>query len=118
MIFGEFLDRLTGIPLRRYIIAAAVIVLACQLSYCSGYRRGVSVERASWQAKSAAIIERRVAAGLAAEKRDSAIKAQGQAIIDRRKELDDATAGIPDQGLSDRQRARVQRERLREQAGR
>ncbi|WP_110298676.1 hypothetical protein [Blastomonas natatoria] len=107
-----------GTPLRRYIIAAAVIVLACQLSYCRGYDRGVSVERASWQAKSAAIIDRRVKAAAAAEKRDAAIKAQGQAIIDRRKELDDATAGIPDQGLSARQRARVERERLRGQAQR
>jgi hypothetical protein len=118
MIFGEFLDRLTGIPLSRYAIMAAVVLACLNLAYCRGYDRGVSVERASWQTKNAAIIEKRVAAALAAQKRDAAIKAQGQAIIDRRKELDDATAGIPDQALSDRQRARVERERLRGQAQR
>lgn len=117
MIFGEMLDRLTGIPWRRYLIIAGVCLACINLAYCRGHSAGVSSERASWERKSAVIVAKRVAAALHAEKRDAAIKAQGQDIINRRKELDSATADIPDQGLSARQRARVDRERMRGEPG-
>ncbi|KPF74578.1 hypothetical protein IP68_12525 [Blastomonas sp. AAP25] len=112
---GDMLDVATGFfgKIKIYLIIAGVCLACVNLAYCRGHSAGVNSERAAWQAKSAAIIAARVKAALLAEKRDAVIKAQGQDIIDRRKELDSATADIPDQGLSARQRARADSERLR-----
>lgn len=106
MIFGAFLDKLTA-NLRTYAIIAGVVILACNLSYCTGRNHGRDAERAIWQAKVAKAQEAAQKAAEAANTRDEALRQKGQDIIDKRKELDDATADIPDQGLSARQRARV-----------
>ncbi|MFN3473584.1 MAG: hypothetical protein ACK4ZW_06010 [Blastomonas sp.] len=86
---------------------AALVILACNLSYCTGRKHGRDTERASWQAKAAKAEKAAQRASEAANARDEQLRQTGRDIITKRKELDDAVANLPDQGPSARQRARI-----------
>ena len=102
-------------PIAAYGLAlalfAAAVAWGVSRIYAAGYQAGGDARDQARKAETEAIIEKRVAAAIAAYKRDQAIKDGGEAAIaKRRKELDDATANLPDQPLSERQRARACRE--------
>ena len=84
--------------------------------YSTIYDRGVQHERDEWVEEVAEIRKARDAAMIKANAYDKLVKAGGEkAITDKRKELDDETAKLPDKGLSARQRARADIELRRKQ---
>lgn len=88
-----------------------VVIGVCLLIWQYGERRyedGVADERARVIAANIKKERARIAREMEAATEDAETKTVGeQTIAERRKELDNATANIPDQGLTDRQRARV-----------
>ena len=105
-IGGKVLDAIKGVPLSVWIIAA--LVAAVPINGCVQYRSGVSNERAVNEAAVAKIRAERDALAVVLATEDQTIATGGQtAIEERRKVLDNATEDLPDQGLTDRQRARV-----------
>ncbi len=92
------------------LIGAAIAGL-----YLWAYDNGRDDERDRWQQKVAEIRKERDEAMAALGEQDAA-QASGieTSIIDNRKALDDETANLPDQPLSDRQRARACRELVRQ----
>lgn len=69
---------------------------------------GRADERAAWEQKVEDLQKRLDDAMQAASEEDTKTEADINAgIAERRKELDNATADLPDQGLTDRQRARA-----------
>ena len=94
---------------------ALLIIGAIYAAYCWAWDKGRDHERAAWQAKVAVIIKERDAAMAALGKRDAKdADALETSITENRKALDDETANLPDQPLSDRQRARACRELMRQ----
>lgn len=92
------------------LIGAALVGL-----YLWAYDNGRDSERARWEAKVAEIRKERDEAMSELAKADAAAaKALEATITDNRKALDDETANLPDQPLSDRQRARACRELVRQ----
>lgn len=99
--------------------AVVAIIAACGLSYCAGERTGRADERALWEAEVAEIrADRDKAMSRAAELDELLAASTDASIIERRKELDDATEELPDQGLSARQCARARQQLQREGRGR
>ena len=79
-----------------------------------GHCHGVSAERAAWEKKVSDETIARQKAALAEERQREIDAARGAAAIaTQRKELDDATADLPDRALTDRQLARFCAERMR-----
>ena len=108
---------LKGLPWQIY--AGVGVLLLCGLSYCAGERTGREDERAAWEQEVAEIRAERDEAAKRAAMADEALADQvAKNILERRKELDDATANIPDQELSARQCARVAQLLRREGRGR
>lgn len=92
-------------------ITLALTAAAIYLAYCWSWDRGRDHQRDLNAAEVAAIKEERDAAMQQAGERDALEAGAIEDTITRnRKELDDATAEIPDRPLSDRQRVRACRE--------
>jgi|TARA_R100000479_G_scaffold176487_1_gene131359 hypothetical protein len=108
-----FLDR---VPWQ--VWAAIGLIIAAVIWGNHRYDDGREEERAAWEEKVAEIRAERDEAMKLATDMDKALAAAGIATIeDRRKELDDATADIPDQELTPRQRARACAELQRQGRG-
>ena len=106
-----------GLPWQVY--AAIGVLVLCGASYCTGERYGRSEERAAWEAQVAEIRAEREALAVKVEELDEALAIQVAATItQRRQELDDVTANLPDQELSARQCARIDSELRRAGRGR
>ncbi|ALC12458.1 hypothetical protein [Sphingopyxis sp. 113P3] len=94
---------------------ALLVLGALYAAYCWAWDRGRDYERAAWQTEVAEIRKERddaMAALGAADAKDA--DALETSITENRKALDDETANLPDQPLSDRQRARACRELMRQ----
>lgn len=97
------------------MLMLALALLALWLTYSWAYGRGESHERAVWVQEVASIRKERDKAMAALGKQDATqAGAIETSITDNRKALDDETANLPDQSLSDRQRARACRELVRQ----
>ncbi|MXP43003.1 hypothetical protein [Allopontixanthobacter sediminis] len=113
---AKALGFLKGIPWQVWAGIAALLIVG--LAYCQGVDAGETKERAKWEKQVAEIRAERDAAMARATKTDTKINEEGTAAIEgRRKELDDAKANLPDQGLTDRQRARACAELQRQGRG-
>ena len=94
-----------------WAIVIVVALLAVRLIYGAIYHQGELAERTVWNERIAVIRQRRTEAAAKAAAHDAAPAAAARAtIVTDRKELDHATATLPDRALSDRQRARADRE--------
>lgn len=101
-----------------YALTILAIGGALYGAYCWAWDQGRDHERNRWEQAAKKAREKRQEQADQAETQDVETRTQTTTAIDeRRKELEDATAKIPDQGLSDRQRARAAAE-LRRQQGR
>ena len=97
---------LAAIP--HWVWLALLAVVALTLWGNHRYAAGRAEEAEAWEAEVAEIRRERDAAAAKAKRADLALRAAGlETISERRKELDNATADLPDQGLTPRQRARV-----------
>lgn len=97
------------------LLAWALVLLAALLAVREVgvriYNKGIHAERAAWQQAARNAELARIEARMKAEARDAPVADAARTIIIRnRKELDDAIAALPDRPLSDRQRARADRE--------
>lgn len=110
--------RLVGERFARAASRVFIVLLvlgAIYAAYCWAWDRGRDHERAAWEAAVAEIRKERddaMAALGAADAKDA--DALETSITENRKALDDETANLPDQPLSDRQRARACRELMRQ----
>ena len=108
---------LKGLPWQ--VWAGIALLALCGLSYCAGERSGKAEERSKWEAEVAEIRAEREEAAKRAEELDDALAIQIAATItQRRQELDDVTANLPDQELTARQCARIDSELRRARRGR
>lgn len=77
-------------------------------AYSAIYRAGERGADRRWEAKTAEIRSARDAMALKAAELDALLARETSAPVkEKRKEIDDAVANLPDQGLSPRQRARA-----------
>lgn len=75
--------------------------------YIKGRVDGKNLERISWEKHVDTVIENRWKAKVKADTQDLQTRNQGNTAIEQRREgLDNAKQDLPDQGLTDRQRAR------------
>ncbi|MGV1682891.1 hypothetical protein [Sphingopyxis sp. NJF-3] len=113
-----FATRLVGERFAKLASWAFMLLLfagAAYAAYCWAWDKGRDHERAAWQAKVALIIKERDDAMAALAEQDAKdADALEIRITKNRKALDDETANLPDQPLSDRQRARACRELMRQ----
>lgn len=101
--------------LASWAFVALLVLGAIYAAYCWAWDRGRDHERAAWEAAVAEIRKERDDAMAALGKQDAKdADALETSITENRKALDDETANLPDQPLSDRQRARACREFLRQ----
>lgn len=101
--------------LASWAFVALLVLGAIYAAYCWAWDRGRDHERAAWEAAVAEIRKERDDAMAALGKQDAKdADALETSITENRKALDDETANLPDQPLSDRQRARACRELLRQ----
>lgn len=101
--------------LASWAIVALLALLGLWFAYSWAYGRGQAAERAEWVQEVAEIRKARDEAMAALGKLDATQAAAIEtSITDNRKALDDETANLPDQSLSDRQRARACRELVRQ----
>lgn len=95
-----------------------IVLLVCGalwLAYSWAWDRGRDHERAAWQVEVSSIRKERDDAMAALGKQDAKdADAIETSITDNRKALDNETSALPDQPLSDRQRARACRELMRQ----
>lgn len=90
-----------------YAIVIAAIGGAVYGAYCWAWDRGRDHERAEWNKEVAKVRKARTEAMQRASEADAKRAAEGaKPIIEKRKEIDNATANLPDQSPSARQRAR------------
>lgn len=90
------------------VLAALLIALIVWRIDARGYARGKADANRIWNAAVEKVVAERIRTGIEAARRDDAIRRGGEAAInERRKEIDDANATLPDQGLTDRQRSRA-----------
>lgn len=120
-IFAPFLARWASERVAKVLSSALVLALLCGALYAAyswSWDRGRDHERAEWQAQVEKVrAKRRKAAELAAED-DAKIAAEAATpITEKRKEIDNATANLPDQSLTARQRARACAELRRQGRG-
>lgn len=98
-----------------WVFMLLLVAGAVYAAYCWAWDRGRDHERAEWQAKVVEIRKERDDAMAALGKHDAKdADALETSITKNRKALDDETANLPDQPLSDRQRARACRELMRQ----
>lgn len=112
-VWGKAADFLKGVP---WGVWASLALLIGALVYGKvQYAQGKADERAAWEEEVQRIKDERNALAVVVEQQDREIAAAAnQTIEERRKELDNAVANIPDQALTPRQRARVCAERVRQ----
>ncbi|SKB27333.1 hypothetical protein [Sphingopyxis flava] len=109
-IVGERFAKLAA-----WAFVAMAVAGAVYAAYCWAWDRGRDHERAAWQVKVADIRKERDDAMAALGKRDAEdADALETSITENRKALDDEMANLPDQPLSNRQRARACRELMRQ----
>lgn len=101
--------------LASWAIVALLALAALYAAYLWAYGNGRDDERAAWVQKVAEIRKERddAMAALGEQDADNAGAIETN-ITENRKALDDETANLPDQPLSDRQRARACRELVRQ----
>lgn len=109
---------LTKLGLSARVANLVVMLAICGAlygAYCWAWDQGRDHERTAWNEKIQEIRAKRQRQADTAATGDVAIADQATtAIEDRRKELDNATAKLPDQGLTPRQRARSDAELRRQ----
>ncbi len=119
--FGPYLAAKFGAGTAKAVswgIISFTVVFALWRAYSAVYDRGVMHERAAWETKVERIVKARSDAAARAAINDArTVTKTDTKISNDRKEFDNATAHIPDRPLSDRQRARLDRE-LRSKAQR
>lgn len=110
-IFAPFLGRWASERVAKALSGMIVVAALCGLlwgAYDWAWDRGRDHERAEWQAEVEKVREKRRKASELAAEADAKIAADAATpITDKRKEIDNATANLPDQNLSARQRARA-----------
>jgi hypothetical protein len=100
------------------LIVGGLLCGALWGAYCWSWDRGRDHERAAWEARVKEVREKRQETAAAAAKTDVETATQSSAAItEKRKEIDNATANLPDQGLTPRQRARACAELRRQGRG-
>ena len=98
-----------------YVVCILAICGALYGAYCWAWDQGRDHERQAWNDKVSEIRAKRQSQADRAATGDVVIADQATtAIEDRRKELDNATAKLPDQELTPRQRARADAELRRQ----
>lgn len=112
-VWGKAWGLFKSVPL--WVWATILIAGAWWIDRSHQYDLGRADEREAWEAEVASIRAERAALALVVADQDAQLAAKAnQTIEERREELDNAVADIPDQALTDRQRARVCAERLRQ----
>ena len=113
-LLGKWCERAAALITNAIFILA--IASAVYGAYCWAWDRGRDHERGEWQAEVTKIRKARDDAMVKARKYDKIVADKGNAAITKkRKEIDDETANLPDQGLTARQRARANTELRRKQ---
>lgn len=120
-LFAPLLGRWMSQRIAGLVSGLIVVALFCGAlwgAYCWSWDRGRDHERAAWEARVKEVREKRLETAAAAAKTDVETAAQSSAAItEKRKEIENATANLPDQGLTARQRARACAELRRQGRG-
>lgn len=120
-IFAPLLGRWMSQRIAGAVSGLIVVGLICGAlwgAYCWSWDRGRDHERDAWEAKVEEIRAKREQTADTAAKIDVETATQSSAAItEKRKEIDNATANLPDQGLTARQRARACAELRRQGSG-
>ena len=121
MLFAPLLGRWFTKRVAGAVSGLTVVALLCGLLwgfYSWSWDRGRDHERAEWNAEFAKVRAKRQKTAETAADADAKTAAEAATpITEKRKEIDNATANLPDQGLSARQRARACAELRRQGRG-
>ena len=121
MVFAPLLGRWMSARIAGALSGLIVAALLCGAvwgAYRWSWDRGRDHERAAWQAKVEVVREARRKTADDAAAADAKTAAEAAIpITEKRKEIDNATANLPDQGLTPRQRARACAELLTQGRG-
>jgi hypothetical protein len=121
MLFAPLLGRWMSEKVSGAVSGLITVALLCGFLwgfYSWSWDRGRDHERSAWQAKVEQVREKRQKTADDAADADAKTAAEAATpITETRKEIDNATANLPDQGLSARQRARACAELRRQGRG-